>query len=225
MLSDSLVQSILQASLTGAGLVLAIYTLILPISEKLFEKRAKDLADTISEVKFKLDEVETTTTSEELDELRKSISEIEEKIGLPQYLGVGIGLTFSGFIVSCLMSIWWNIGYNFDFMDNNLPKVFGFTVALFLLIGIITIKDIYEILKTKYQVHKSIKSERASARIRIDQIRINTIKRDIQELIEERSKLLKRTRDSDRPISVINRRIRELEEELREIEDRGRARI
>jgi len=150
------VSSILQASLTGAGLVLAVYTLIIPVSGKLFVKRAKELTNEINHVKNLSEGISTATTFEELEELATSIKEIKEKGGMPQYLGIGIGLTFFGFIVSCLMSIWWNIGWYFDYMDDNLPNVFGLTIAMFLLIGIVTVKDIYETMKSQYQIYKSI---------------------------------------------------------------------
>ncbi|MEM2172758.1 MAG: hypothetical protein QXS66_05880 [Thermoproteota archaeon] len=37
--------ALLQSSITGAGLVLAVYALLTPILRTLFEKRAKELKD------------------------------------------------------------------------------------------------------------------------------------------------------------------------------------
>lgn len=153
MLQESLVSSILQSSLTGAGPVLTIYTLILPISGRLFEKRVIDFIEGIEDIKTKLNEMSKIPTSEDLESVRVSIEEIEKKLGLPSYLGIGMALTFFGFLLSCIISIFWYRGY---VVENLLIVVFGGTILLFLLIGIITIKDIYEILKIEYKMREKI---------------------------------------------------------------------
>ena len=43
MLSETVVSTLLATSITGAGLVLAVYALITPLSEKIFKERARKL--------------------------------------------------------------------------------------------------------------------------------------------------------------------------------------
>lgn len=159
MLTEPFVLAIMEASLTGAGIVLAIYTLIMPISGKMFERRAEDFVENIDLVKSSLGQLGTATSAEALENIQKSISEIKGKVGIPSYLGVGVGISFVGFILSCLMSVWWHLRWNFLFMDEWLSYVFGGSVFVFCLVGYRTIKEIYEILKLEYQTKKKMVDE------------------------------------------------------------------
>lgn len=142
------------ASLTGAGLILAVYSLILPRSQRILQQRAEKLVNGIEELRKRTKDLSTVTSTKEIEEMQTQIKELAEKINLPEYLGIGVGLTFLAFIVSLFMSIWWNIGWNFEYMDKNLPTAFGGAVFLFFLVGMTTVKDIYSSLKQEYQEQK-----------------------------------------------------------------------
>jgi hypothetical protein len=43
MLSETIVAAFLETSITGAGLVLAVYALVTPLSQKIFTERANKL--------------------------------------------------------------------------------------------------------------------------------------------------------------------------------------
>lgn len=159
MLTDPFVFTILGASLSGAGLVLAIYALITPISGKMFERRASELVENIKLMKSNLDKIDVATSTEALERIEKSISEIKEKVKLPSYLGIGVGISFVGFILSCLMSVWWYLGWEFSTMDAWLPFVFGGSIIMFGFVGYETVKEIYEILKLEYQTKKELIDE------------------------------------------------------------------
>jgi hypothetical protein len=51
MLSETTVSTFMIAGITGAGLILAIYTLFVPMSHKIFEERAKRLDKWIEKLK------------------------------------------------------------------------------------------------------------------------------------------------------------------------------
>ena len=51
MLSESLAASIMTASITGAGLVIAFYALIARMSDRIFENRFNNLVDLRKELK------------------------------------------------------------------------------------------------------------------------------------------------------------------------------
>jgi hypothetical protein len=54
MLSEEFVLTLLQASITSAELVLAVYTLILPLSGKLLSNKAKETVDKVETLKKSL---------------------------------------------------------------------------------------------------------------------------------------------------------------------------
>ena len=54
LLSETAVSTILTASITGAGLVLAVYTLFIPLSRKYLSYRAEKIRGEIQELKDKV---------------------------------------------------------------------------------------------------------------------------------------------------------------------------
>lgn len=153
MLSENIVLTILKASISGAGLILAVYALILPISSRLFGMRTEDL---ISDAKRLVEGVSSVSTIDELDVILESYKSTYRNKGMPSYMGIGIGITFFGFIASSLMAHWWLIEYNKEYMETNLTNLFGFTIIMFGLIGILVIKDIHSILKAEYEATTKI---------------------------------------------------------------------
>ena len=61
MLSQELVLALLQASVTGAGLVLAVYALIIPLSRRFFSFRAEEIHEEVEELKEKVEETKIGT--------------------------------------------------------------------------------------------------------------------------------------------------------------------
>jgi hypothetical protein len=107
MVSETVVSALLGASLTGMGLVLAVYALITPISKEIFEQRAKTLEDLIKE--FDEDHSKLTADSPEDDwkkitQKRKEISKIRV---LPWSFGFGIFVAFTFFMFSFISCMFW----------------------------------------------------------------------------------------------------------------------
>jgi len=79
MLSETIVSAFLETSITGAGLVLAVYALVTPISEKIFTKRAdklRHLLDDFEKEKSKITADAPNRDFKHLKELRDNIEEI-----------------------------------------------------------------------------------------------------------------------------------------------------
>lgn len=151
MLSEEFVFVLLQASITGAGLVLAIYTLIIPLSRKYFGYRAKDIREEIQELKGKIQKTNTSISQGDLSELRGMLDSIETLRGFPTYLSWTAGATFFLYLGSTLMSLWWILDWNKETFDNWLPYAFGFATFLFIGIGLYSIKDISNTMKREFE--------------------------------------------------------------------------
>ena len=149
MLSRDFVLSLLQASITGAGLVLAVYALIIPLSRKFLGYRAEAIYDELQQLKEKIRKTDTRISQEELSELKKMLESIEERRGFPSYLSWLAGATFSLFILSALMGMWWISDFYKPIMDAWLSFVFGCSTLLFAVIGILSIKDISQTMKIR----------------------------------------------------------------------------
>jgi len=160
LLSQDFVLSLMQASITGASLVLAIYALILPLTRRLFEQRVLTLRRLVEE--FKKWAMEMKTDVKDAEELKNLIDKIEAQQSLPTYLGLGIGVTFLGYIASTLMSVGWIIEWNKPIMDEWLAPVFVLTTLVFLAVGLTSIKDIRGVMKKEFEELKKTVEEAKS---------------------------------------------------------------
>jgi hypothetical protein len=107
MVSETVITALFEASITGMGLVLAVYALLTPISTQIFEQRAETLEDLIK--KFDEDHSKLTLDSPKDDwtkdkEKRKEIYKIKV---LPWSFGFGILAAFTFFSVSFILSMFW----------------------------------------------------------------------------------------------------------------------
>lgn len=175
MLSQEFVFVVLQASLTGAGLVLAIYALITPIANRLFKSRAEALAKVTKEIKKTSEEIDTKDTKDtkkKIARLTTLTEELSSKISFPTYLSLGILLTFVGYIASTLMCIQWLVNPSApitETIDHWLPAVFAASTIIFLLVGVTTITDTYRLLKKEFEKTKEeIEKAKSIADISVD---------------------------------------------------------
>lgn len=154
MLSQDFVLALLQASITGAGLVLAVYTLILPLSRKILEERARMTLESLEILKQKVGEIkiETPIDTEQLDAL---ISEFQKRQKFPTYLSL-IAVTFVGYITSALMSVGWILSSDraSTLYDQAIPIMFIASTFLFLIVGLLSIEDISRTMKNEFEKFK-----------------------------------------------------------------------
>lgn len=168
MLLESHVLALLQASITGAGLVLAVYALIIPLSRKIFSYRAKAIHEELEELKARIREADARVSSNELKKLKIIVESIEERRGFPTYLSWGAGLTFFGYAVSALMSFFWIADFNKPTVDPWLAFTFFVSTILFILLGLVSINDISQTMKREFE-HLKEKVEEAKSKAWLNQ--------------------------------------------------------
>jgi len=169
MLSQEFVSSLLQASITGAGLVLAVYALIIPLSRRLFSYRAEEIYENIQELKKRILDTGAHVSTEEISELETLLETIGKRKEFPTYLSWGAGITFFGYIASTFLSFFWMIDYNRPTADNWLPSTFFISTFFFLLLGIISIKDISQTMKREFEeLKKKVEETKSKADIAIE---------------------------------------------------------
>jgi hypothetical protein len=167
MLSETVVSTLLEASITGAGLVLAVYALVTPMSERIFrrrEERLESLLKKFDEEKLKIKPDASPKDFKRLQELSDRIKEIRI---FPRYLGIGVVATFLSFAVSILLDWSWLIQPASQIPENDIYISMSFMVAiaLFLAIGFLTMVEIYDMMRKEFEDIKKKQKEVASGEV------------------------------------------------------------
>lgn len=146
--------ALLQASITGAGLVLAIFGLFIPIVGNLKERKQRVEASFLS--KFKQIKTEKWD-KESIEKIEKLISEYKEELDVGVFSKGLILLTFALYLISAICS--------FTYLTQD-PKVeitaqfagWSFLIAsvLFLLLGAGALNDAMTILSTDKEVETAV---------------------------------------------------------------------
>ena len=161
MLNQEIVLTLLQTSITGAGLVLAFYALIVPLLRRLFEYKVHTIVDLTQ--KFMQSAKDIQPNVKELDKLKELAYKISDVQDIPAYLRYGVGFTFLGYIFCILMSYSWVVNYLQTTIDPWLSLTFILTTVVFF-VGLIGIKDIHNIMKIEFEDLKK-KAEEAKSEI------------------------------------------------------------
>jgi uncharacterized membrane protein len=155
MLDVGLVQTLLEASITGAGLVLAVYALIVPISTKILKRRSENLREQIEEFVKIHGEITPESPIEVIKQLEALKRRIETTKSFPSYLSIGVKLSFFLYLLSTLIALAWLLNSNRPIMDFWLPITFVLSTVAFLFVGILSIDDIYSAMKKEYEEYKA----------------------------------------------------------------------
>lgn len=160
MLTETLVSTILTASITGAGLLLAIYALITPISRKIFEERVKLLRKKKSEFDKLKEKISSESSDKDFERLKTLATEIKGIKMFPRYLGFGVLVVFSCYIFTTVFAFGWLMNPTQDIMKEYvmtflfLISTFGFTV-----VGYFAITDVYRAMKGEFESLKKEQQE------------------------------------------------------------------
>jgi len=153
MLSDSFLTTVVQTGITGAGLVVAIYALIIPISRKMFIYWAKIARELFKLFEEQRKNLTPEAKSREFKRLKQSADAVKETKGFPKYLGVGVLVTFVLYGLSALCGSIALTDPAKGTTESDLVLVILFIGAnlSFLLLGIFTIFDVYATMKHDYE--------------------------------------------------------------------------
>ena len=153
MLSETFVSTILTVSITGAGLILAIYALITPISRKMFEERLKLLRKKKEEFDKKKRKIDSESSDKDFKLLRTLASEIQAIKAFPKYLGLGVSMVFFGYFLTALSSFFWfTVPSDIKGMYEPSILIFFFiSTTGFFLVGLYAIIDVHQTMKKEYE--------------------------------------------------------------------------
>ena len=153
LLSETVITGFMEASITGAGLILAMYALIVPMAHRIFEDNVKDLNSKINqseELRNKItpESKDKDKNQKQLDNLLKEIRDMKK---FPRYLGVGVMITFLLYFVSLVYDSYWFTGWG-SALNSYVTFWFIFIMATtsFFAVGISAILAIFDSMKKEF---------------------------------------------------------------------------
>jgi len=169
MMNESIVSALLQASITGAGLVLAIYALIVPIAGRIFQHKSEALQKSLDDLKQVTRPIlehkgnekpfrRVVISEKDAQSLENVAKQIKARISFPDYLRLGVGASFILYTASSLACLWWLMDWERVETAAWIPRLFGLSTFVFLVVGICAIRDIYYVLKKDFESFKQLKS-------------------------------------------------------------------
>ncbi len=79
MLTETVLSTIVQVSITGGGLVLAIYAIVIPFSKKMFTQRVEQLLNQSHQFEKYCQELKPENSDKRLKKLEEISQDIKEK--------------------------------------------------------------------------------------------------------------------------------------------------
>lgn len=150
MLAESVVETLLQSSITGAGLILAVYGIIIPVFGKIIRFRMDSLKNLIKQLKEKPIS-EFLFREGSIEEAKESLNYIDEIRKLPTYFTTAVIFSFLGYIATTLLCLLWLLNSYKLNIDVWIPWIFGISSLLFAYVGYKTIKDLVGLIKVKHE--------------------------------------------------------------------------
>ena len=142
-LDPELVGKLLQASITGVGLVFAVYAFLLPRAGSILGRRAEVRNQVKKDLLAKLNE----GTEEGITDLARRFSELSK---FPDILGLLISLPFALYGISSFVTWHW-LFYRNWWQGNPLEwlvsTLFGIATVFFIALGFLTIMEVGESLQ------------------------------------------------------------------------------
>jgi hypothetical protein len=171
-ITEILLSAILTASITGAGLVIAIYALIAHLHKEIFERRLT----IVQEKNREFEETKAKITPEEPWEGTQHLTAIGEEMKslktFPKYLGSGVQIVFTGYIISAFISVFWltNMVQNPQ-AENILLFLFGLSTFVFLIVGWDGMGDVHTLMKEKFEQLKKEQQEMEKTRKELEEFK------------------------------------------------------
>ena len=181
MFTEAFVSILLEASLTGAGLILAIYALITPILDKIIKVRKELVAEKKEQFDSFAEKVKTERSDANMNQLNKLNDALKNLIPFPKFFGVGVLFVFMLYIFVSFFAFEW-------FMQPIVSKsvvtedamAISFLVATcgFLFVGLYTISEVARTMKHQW---KELEEEKEKAGKATNK-ELEKIEKDIEEL-------------------------------------------
>lgn len=165
MVSETFVSSILTASVTGAGLVIAYYAFIGSMADRIFQRRADKLEqrhEAIRKIREDTQAFETTNLEKTMKKLKTLSDGVNEISTFPNYLGYFVFIDFMLFSLSAAFAFNWLSTDAIQRNDNQwilLGGVFIGALLLLIFVGGSGIVEVYRTMQDRFEELKQAKKD------------------------------------------------------------------
>lgn len=193
-LSETAVSTLLVASVTGEGLVLAVYALITSISDKIIDTRRELIAENTKKFNQAMEDYKTSKTDANLKLVNKSHNRLKNLYSFPSIFSYGMMFTFAFYIISSTLCFIWFATQEYSALfslplsasQQNVTEIsamafFYLATGTFFGVGSFTIVEVATVLKRKWKVleEEKAKVEKTSSE------ELEKLRKDIEELKEK----------------------------------------
>jgi len=170
--TEILLSIVLTTSIAGAGLIIAIYALIAPISNRIFEERLNSLHNKMVEFEKSKEKITPEESLEEFQHFRAKAVEIQSMKAFPSYLASGVKFVFTCYIMAAFFSLLWltNVVQN-TLAEFLLISLFCLSTISFFIVGWYAIKDVNISMKEEFEQLKKAQEEMEKTRKKIEEFR------------------------------------------------------
>lgn len=170
--TDILLSTLLASSITGAGLIIAIYALIAPISNRIFEERLNSLHNKMVEFEKSKEKITPEESLEEFQHFRAKAVEIQSMKAFPSYLAFGVKFVFTCYIMTAFFSSLWltNVVQN-PLAEFLLISLFCLSTISFFIVGRYAIKDVSISMKEEFEQLKKASEEMEKTRKELEEFK------------------------------------------------------
>jgi hypothetical protein len=164
MFTEGFVSILLEASITGAGLILAIYALISPILDKVIKVRKELIAAKKEQFDILAEKIKTERSDANMKQLNKLNDALTELTSFPNFLGLGVVLVFMLFLSTSVNAfIWFTQPSNAKSLltEDTITVSFLSAIGGFFIVGLYTI---LEVARTMRHEWKELEEEKAKAK-------------------------------------------------------------
>ena len=159
-LSELAVSTILVASVAGAGLVLAVYTLITSVLDKIIKTRRELIAENERRFDDSFESYRAEKTDANLQRLTESHNRLSELRSFPSILSYGVTFTFVFYFISAINAFLWLTSEEAASYEIVQVLFFGLASSLFFGVGIYTIGEVARTIRHEW---KSLEEEKEKA--------------------------------------------------------------
>jgi len=140
----------LEASITGAGLILAVYALITPMSGRIYKELNDEINDNLIEFN-KLKNKITPESKKEMKRLSDLRTNMERLKKFPSNLGIGVMITFVLYFFSVLIDSLQLINPSSAFSSYLFGIVFLLATIAFFMVGIVAVVMVFIPMQNEFE--------------------------------------------------------------------------
>lgn len=162
MISETFASAILTASVTGSGLLIAIFALIQPVWSRIMDNRKKLLEEKVKEfeaIKGKM-EMEDDNSVRQLNRINREIKKIKT---MPKYLWLLFPIAFAFFVLDTGVTVMWFLGIRGWIIEGSVVGFLIISMSCFLVVGASAVNDVFSSMYDEFEEVTTSKKKAESA--------------------------------------------------------------